>query len=260
MSSANAPIEALILAGRRTGETDPLAGVENVAHKALLTAGGKPLIARVVEALAHSGRIGIIRIAAPEDVRAEISDALSAFTGWTFAKPEISPAATIYASIEQMDTSSGLIVTTCDHALLTSEMVREFLDDAHLHGAAAACVEKENYERRFPQSQRTFITLKDFAFSGANLFWFADPSASALAAFWRRLEQNRKKPLKMARQIGLLTALTYFMGAMTKRRLEATLRKKTGVHAALVTLQTPEAAIDVDKPADLALVRKLLGD
>ncbi|MCA8888331.1 MAG: nucleotidyltransferase family protein [Parvularculaceae bacterium] len=260
MSSANTPMEALVLAGRRSGEKDPLAGIEDVAHKALLTAGGKTLIARVVEALAHSGRIGVIRIAAPEDVQGAISEALSPFTGWTFTAPESSPAATISAAIEQMGGSGGLVVTTCDHALLTSEMVREFLDDAHIHDAAAACVEKDNYLRRFPDSQRTFITLKGFAFSGANLFWFAGPSAAPLAAFWRRLEQNRKKPLKMAREIGVFTALRYFMGAMTKRRLEATLTKKTGVRAALVTLQTPEAAIDVDKPADLALVRKILED
>ena len=57
------PIDALVLAGRREGEADPLANMENASHKALLLAGGKPLIRRVVEAL-RSAKAQSIQIAA----------------------------------------------------------------------------------------------------------------------------------------------------------------------------------------------------
>ena len=62
VTAADLKIDALVLAGRRDGEIDPLAGVENVPHKALLVAGGKPLILRVIEALKSSGRIDRIAI------------------------------------------------------------------------------------------------------------------------------------------------------------------------------------------------------
>jgi CTP:molybdopterin cytidylyltransferase MocA len=258
VTNAALSIDALVLAGRRAGETDPLAGVENVPHKALLIAGGKPLIRRVIEALKASARIEKIAIAAPDDVRAPIDAALAGIEGWSFADPAGSPASTALAAMASAPDGRGLLVTTCDHALLTADMVRRFLDAATKSDAAAACVERAVYEQRFPGSKRTFIRLKDFSFSGANLFWFAGARAKGLADFWRGLEANRKNPAAMARAIGVFTALSYLTGSMTKAGLEATIRKRTKVAARLIPLSTAEAAIDVDKPQDLDLVRKIL--
>jgi CTP:molybdopterin cytidylyltransferase MocA len=257
-STDDLPVDALVLAGRRSGETDPLASVDNVPHKALLIAGGKPLIRRVVEALQSSKRISSIRIATPHDVRDAMSAALTGISGWTFSEAEGSPAKTVLTSIEQVSSDRALLVTTCDHALLTGPIVRAFLGEAMKSDAAAACVSREVYEARFPNSRRTFIRLKDIHFSGANLFWFAGARAKGLADFWRRLEAKRKNPAAMAREIGLFTALSYLAGQMTKDGLERTIRRKTKVEARLVPLQTPEAAIDVDKPEDLVLVRSIL--
>ena len=185
-------IDAVVLAGRRAGEIDPLAGVENVPHKALLVAGGKALIRRVIEALRASGRIDHIAIAAPADVRDAIAAALGGVDGWTFRDTSGSPASTALAALTEAPGARGLLVTTCDHALLTPDMIRRFLDEARKSDAAAACVERGVYETRFPGSKRTFITLKDLQFSGANLFWFAGAATLAvtLAMFWRRTSRQ----------------------------------------------------------------------
>lgn len=258
LSAADIPIDALVLAGRRSGEIDPLASVDNVPHKALLVAGGKPLIRRVVEALASSKRIASIRIAAPEDVRGVIGAALDGLGDWHFVDAEGSPAKTVLASIEGLAGDRGLLVTTCDHALLSADMIRAFLKEAQAGDAAAACVDRKVYEVRFPGSRRTFIRLKDLSFSGANLFWFAGARAKGIADFWRRLEAKRKNPAAMAREIGVLTALAYLTGQMTRKGLERTIQRRTKVNVRLVPLPTAEAAIDVDKPEDLALVRNIL--
>ncbi len=258
VSIAEMPIDALILAGRRTGEVDPLAAIDDVPHKALLVAGGKPLIRRVVEALKMSKRAAAIRIAAPEDVREALAAALRGIDGWSFVNAEGSPAATVLAAIEGLGGERGLLVTTCDHALLSGEMIRTFLSQARKCDAAAACVDRGVYAARFPESRRTFIRLKDLSFSGANLFWFAGARAKGLADFWRRLEAKRKNPAAMAREIGVLTALSYLAGQMTVADLESVIRRKTKVEAKLVPLPMPEAAIDVDKPDDLVLVRNIL--
>jgi CTP:molybdopterin cytidylyltransferase MocA len=252
------PIDALILAGRRAGETDPLAGLEGVAHKGLLIADGAPLIARAARAVAGASLGGEIRIAAPEDMRDAFAAALSPIEGWRFIDPQPSPAASVVDAIETAAGDRPLLVTTCDHALLTDEIVRAFIQGAAGADAAAACVPKDIYEARFPGSRRTFVKLKDFAFSGANLFWFRGAAAKPLAAFWRRLEQKRKNPLAMAMAIGPFAALSYARGAMTKSGLEALIEKRAGVAARLVALQYAQAAIDVDKPEDLDLVRKIL--
>lgn len=258
VTNADLKIDALILAGRRSGEIDPLAGVENVPHKALLIAGGKPLIRRVVDALKGSGRIDRLMIAAPDDVRGPIGAALESLDGWTFVDTAGSPASTALAHLDAAAPERGLLLTTSDHALLSPEMVRRFLDEARKSDAGAACVDRATYEHRFPGSKRTFIKLKDLQFSGANLFWFAGARAKGLADFWRRLEAKRKKPLDMAREIGVFTALSYLTGSMTKAGLEKTIRQRTKVDVRLVALPNAEAAIDVDKPQDLDLVRKIL--
>lgn len=257
VSYAGLPIDALVLAGRRGSEADPLADIDGVPHKALLVAGGKPLIRRVVEALRGSDRIAHVRIAAPGDVRAPIASALEGVGDWSFTDPAGSPASTVLAAVETL-ADRGLLVTTCDHALLTAQMIQAFLDRAQSADAAAAGVERAAYEARFPGSKRTYVRLKDFNFSGANLFWFAGARAKGLADFWRRLEANRKNPAAMAREIGAFTALSYLAGQMTKAGLERTIRRKTGVEALLVPLGAAEAAIDVDKPEDLVLVRNIL--
>jgi len=258
VTAADLKIDALVLAGRRPGEIDPLAGVENVPHKALLVAGGKPLIRRVIEALTASARIERIAVAAPADVREAIGAALSGLDRWAFTDPAGAPAGTALAHLDGAPAGRGLLVTTCDHALLSADMVRRFLDEAMKADAAAACVDRTTYEQRFPGSRRTFIKLKDLSFSGANLFWFSGARAKGLADFWRRLEAKRKRPLDMAREIGAITALSYLTGQMTKAGLERTIRQRTKVDARLVILPAAEAAIDVDKPEDLELVRKIL--
>lgn len=257
-SNVAARVDALVLAGRRRGEADPLASIDNVPHKALLIAGGRPLIRRVADALKSSGRVARIRIAAPEDVRAAIADALKGVDGWEFVDAAGSPANTVLSALEALVGDEALLVTTCDHALLTGDMIRSFLSSAVVSEAAAACVDRAVYEARFSQSRRTFVQLKDLSFSGANLFWFAGARAKGLADFWRRLEAKRKNPAAMAAEIGVFTALSYACGQMTKAGLEKTIRRKTGVDARLVPLATAEAAIDVDKPEDLVLVRSIL--
>lgn len=258
LSRADAPVDALVLAGRRRDEADPLAAIDDVPHKALLLAGGKPLIRRVVEALIASRRIQSIRIAAPEDVRAPIQAALEGLDGWAFAGVAGSPASTVAAAIDAASLERALLVTACDHALLSAEMIRSFLDQARKADAAAACVDRAVYEARFPGSRRTFVRLHDLSFSGANLFWFAGARAKGLADFWRRLEAKRKNPAAMAFAIGLIPALSYATGMMTKDALERTIRRRTKVDARLVLLPIAEAAIDVDKPEDLVLVRNIL--
>jgi molybdopterin-guanine dinucleotide biosynthesis protein A len=259
-AAANRSITALVLAGQRPAAENPLAGVEGCEHKGLLEAGGRPLIARVADALAAAGDIASIKIAAPAEYRSMLTEALAGRERWSFVAASTTPAATILAALDEPWARQGFLVTTCDHALLTPVIVEEFLRGARGAEAAAGCVEQAIYQSRFPGSRRTFIKLRDFSFSGANLFWFSGPGARNLVAFWRRLELKRKKPLAMALEIGLGTALWYATGNITRASLELLIRRRTGVAAKLIALTAAEAAIDVDKPEDLTLVRRLIAE
>ncbi|GAB4524616.1 MAG: nucleotidyltransferase family protein [Amphiplicatus sp.] len=260
MSAASPPLAALVLAGRRRGD-DPLAEAADGEHKAFLDIAGKAMIARVIESLAATPGLGEILLAAPDDVREKLAARLDPRLAARIRRlpAEDSPAASALAALDANAPGTELLLAASDHPLLTPAMIDEFLAGARRDGvdAAAACVTRETLEAAYPGAPRTFIRLRNFAFSGANLFWFKGARARPLVAFWRRIEAERKNPARMARIIGPGAGLLYLAGMLTKERALAMIEARTGVRAALVPLSVAEAAIDVDKPADLDLVRRI---
>lgn len=252
------PITALVLAGRRAHGQDPLAGI-NVPHKALLEFAGKPMIRSVLTALAQAPQVGRIIIAAPSDIHDQLRSAAGDIE-IDFIPAQASPAASITAGLDAVGGDAALLVTTCDHALLLPQMVSSFMSGAQTSGAdvAAACVTQSDYAAAFGDAPRTFVRLSDFVFSGANLFLINPPRGRGLITFWTRLEANRKKPLTMAKQLGLWTGLRYLMGRLSKAAALDVIEAKTGARCALIALSDASAAVDVDKPADIALVQSVL--
>jgi hypothetical protein len=68
-----------------------------------------------------------------------------------------------------------------------------------------------------------------------------------------------KRPVAMLQQLGLGYALRYRLGRLPLEEAMARLAELSGARLAVVALTDGRAAIDVDKPADLALVQRLIG-
>lgn len=254
--SGSPHLTALVLAGRRPGPPDPMEAAEGVAHKAFIDIDGKPMIARVFETLDKVEAVSDILVAAPEDQH-EALGALAREKKPRFLPASGTPATTVHDALQKV--SGSLLVTTSDHPLLAPAMVNFFLRriDVSALGAAAACVDSRTYEALYAGARRTFIRLSDFAFSGANLFWFRKETAEPLLVFWRSLEAKRKNPIAMAAAIGPGALALYAVGRLSSEGLVKTIRERTGVSARLIQLPQAEGAIDVDKPEDLDLVRRI---
>ena len=123
-----------------------------------------------------------------------------------------------------------------------------------------------NYDERlhsvlagFPDTRRTWLRFRDGAFSGCNLFLLAETEGAARAVgFWRRVEAERKRPLAMARLLGPLTLLRFALGRLALRDALDALERRCGARLAAVEMPFADAAVDVDKPADLALAEAAL--
>lgn len=256
-------VTALILAGSR-GPGDPLALAANVSHKALIPIHGTPMLARVLNALlaarqsGHVGRIGIC--IERDDILQELARRGADFT----SQPDIeilpakaSPAASTAAAIKTLGTP--LFMTTGDHALLRPEWVRYFLEHAPQEVDVAAAIAMEMVVRKAtPETRRTFLRFSDGAFSGCNMFYLHTPSAEGLAEFWRELEAERKNPLQLLKRLGFTFAARYALGTLSRQDALKRLSEMTGASGALVEMPFGECAVDVDKPQDLELVRKML--
>ncbi|MEO0410886.1 MAG: nucleotidyltransferase family protein [Pseudomonadota bacterium] len=250
------PIPALILAGRRAAGTDPMV-LGNAAHKAFLPLNDRPMLDYVLSALSSSPGVGPISISAPGD----LGEGFAAHApGATLLPAQTSPARSIQSALGRFQDAPAVLVTTCDHPLLTPAIISEFLSRAETANADAAigCVTKDVFQASFPEAKRTFIRLKDLEFSGANLFLLKPRQATGLMAFWATLEANRKSPLTMARMIGVGIGIRYLLGWLTLEQMTAGVLKRSGTRCAMVPLDHPRAAIDVDKPADIALAASLL--
>jgi GTP:adenosylcobinamide-phosphate guanylyltransferase len=229
---------ALVLAGSRRGEGDPVARYRHVRHKSLATAGGVPLLVRVVRALTASPRIGRLLISV---LTSAASLSRSVADGFTASRPP-------------------LLVTTADHALLDPRMLAAFLDAAEAPGVdvAAGMAPEAVIAARFPETRRTYLRFRDGGYSGANLFALRTPAAERAIAFWERVERDRKQPWRLARALGPALLVGYLLRRWTLDQAMARVSKRLGIRAAAVAIPIAEAAIDIDKPADLDLVEAIL--
>ncbi len=258
----SAPLPALVLAGSRRGEADPVARAAGVPHKALAPVGGRPMLARVLRVLLAEPRIGTVLVStdAPELLAAHPELApLLADPRVRLLESRASVSASVLAALERC--GGPLLVTTADHALLDRRILGRFLDLATRAGGdvAAAVVPRSVFLRRFPAARRTWWRFREDGYSGANLFLLRTPTARRLVEGWRRLERERKRPWKIVVALGPHLLLAYLLRRLTLARAAAALSRRFGAELRPVVLDLPEAAVDVDRPEDLHLAEELLG-
>jgi hypothetical protein len=154
-----------------------------------------------------------------------------------------------------------LLVTTGDHPLLEAGWIAQLVAETPADAEVAVMLaERARVERAAPDTHRTWLTFADGQWSGCNLFLLARPGAERAIAAWKQVEADRKRPWRIARRLGLGTLWSYWRGKLTLAEAIERLGRTLGVKAALVAASDGRAAIDVDKPEDLALVRRLAGD
>ncbi len=246
------PFNALVLAGSRSG-VDAVAAYAGVGHKALITLQGKTLLARVVGALGAAGAARIAVISSHPDVRGE-----ALRLGVDVIDEAAGPSLSVKRGAEVLGTP--VLVTTADHALLEGDWVRHFLAEIPADVDVAALVAaRATVEAAAPETQRTWLKLADGHWSGCNLFWLSNGQSLGVIDLWRRVEAERKRPWRMAQILGPGMLLQYATGRLALKDAAARLGRLAGVTAAIVETPYGLASVDVDKAADLDLVRKIVG-
>nr|WP_306300150.1 nucleotidyltransferase family protein [Erythrobacter sp. LQ02-29] len=242
---------ALILAGDR-GESDPVAQAAGVPAKALADVAGRPMLARVVDALREAGAIRIAVVASNEAVMT-LARNLECETIPAAPGPSES-AARGFALL-----GAPMLLTTADHALLRPEWISDFR--AAIDPAADVSVllaRRQAVEAAVPQTRRTYLRFSDGDWSGCNLFHFASERSVAAFSLWQEVERDRKRPWRIVRRLGPGLLVRYFLGRLALFDAMAHLGERAGLRAEAVACPHGLAAVDVDKPEDLALVRQRL--
>lgn len=251
---------ALVLAGQRPG-VDPVAAHFGQAAKALIPVAGEPMLSRVLHALAAAPQIARIIVLA-QNAPALLADPALA---WAAHDPRITPrvsGSTISGSVLEAinDHTIGLpvLVTTADNVMLNPATITEFLAGAGASDVSVAMVERSRLEAAVGPNRRTWLTFKDGAVTGANLFALTAPAAANALQFWERVEQDRKSVLRLAAHFGPVLMLKLLTRRLTLHAALAAAGAKLGASAVPVLLSDGRMGVDVDKPEDHTLAERLL--
>ena len=255
-------VTALVLAGSRRGESDPVARYRQVSAKCLATAGGVPLLVRVLRALTampeDRPRSGVARRSADPrpSARAELAGLWPIACAFCAARRASAGPSLRHSSSQGRRCSSPpptmpCSIRPCSRISLRAPSVQEPMSP---FGVAAAATIRASY----PDTRRTYLRFRDGGYSGANLFLLRTTAAARAIDFWRRIERDRKAPWRLARAFGPILLVAYLLRLATLAQAMALVSRRMGIRVAAVVMPTAEAAIDVDKPADLDLVESIL--
>jgi GTP:adenosylcobinamide-phosphate guanylyltransferase len=262
MSEPSQLFTAIILAGARpTG--DPVAEAAGVPCKAFIPVGGRPMVLRVLDALDASRQIGTRILCGPPQESIEQQPDLKARIAegrLKWVAGQSTPSLSTHHVLQSLSDNTPVLVTTADHALLSTKIIDYFCTEALKAGCDVA-VGLASYRKvisAFPETRRTALKFRDGSYCGCNLFGFLNPQSYRAAQFWRRIEQERKNPLKMMRILGWRPVLRYLVGKMSLNDALGYLSKQMGLRAGAVMLPFPEAAVDVDTVEDWKFVQALI--
>jgi GTP:adenosylcobinamide-phosphate guanylyltransferase len=248
----------LVMAASR-GPGDPVAESHDLSHKCLVPVAGETMLGRVLGTLERSPHVGrvAVSIESPDVINRDIDLAARDITVIPSAA---SPCASVLAALDDLDDPWPVLVTTADHPLLSPAMVDHLCDAALESGAdvAVALAPASKILADYPDAKRTFLPFRGERYSGCNLFALMTPRAARAVDFWRGMEAHRKHPWRLFRAFGAVAVIRFLAGGMTLTAALAAASRRLGVTAAAITMPFAEAAIDVDKPDDLALVEKIL--
>jgi len=249
-------ITALVLAGSRPG-SDPLLDGTGLATKALLSVGGKPMLAHVLGTLARSPEIGRTLVYA-QQTEALAGDPVIAddARGITW----IDHQGTIADAIQDHLARHGqpVLVTTADNVLLTPAMIAQFLRDAGQADVAVGLVERRRVEAAGHSTERTWLMFRAGQWSGANLFLLGGPQVLPLVDFWRGFEQDRKKGWKLLSAFGPVLLLTAALRLIDIHAFATRIARRFGLRGKVVPMEAAEACIDADKPSDIPVIEAIL--
>jgi CTP:molybdopterin cytidylyltransferase MocA len=252
----------VVLAADR-GPADPVAREVGAPCKSFVPVEGRPMVLRVLDALAVAREIDGLIVCGPSQALLTKEPELHALVESgeiRWVPNQTTPSSSTYHVLGLLPHDVPVRVTTSDHALLNSEMVDYFCCEARNTGCdiVIGLASHDRVLRAYPETRRTATRLRDGSFCSCNLFAFLTPRARKAAEFWRKWEDSRKKPWRMIRAIGWTVVLRYLLGMLSLVEGLSGISKRMGLKAGAVILPFPEAAIDVDKVSDWRLAEGIV--
>lgn len=245
---------AFVLAG--TKEKGPLEITANVENKALIMIKDRPIIEYIIDALNNSENIDKILVVGPKDelypyIGKKVEEILD---------PGNSILENMEIGLNYFNSENNLLLLTSDIPLITSQAIDEFIEKCIEKEADIGypIITKENIIKKYPETIRTYVKMKEGVFCGGNILFFKPEIFFQKKALIKELFDNRKTTWKNAKILGLKIILKYLFKTLTLDEIEKKVTKLIGCKSVAVMVSSPEIMIDLDKLSDLEFIQQYL--
>jgi CTP:molybdopterin cytidylyltransferase MocA len=261
MGISHPSFTAVVLAADRF-QPDAVAQAAGVGAKAFAPVNCIPMVLRVIDALQTAQAVdAIVLCGPPADIVETVPDLIRKLENgaiqWVANRPTPSTSAAL--AMQQIPAEKPVLLTTADHALLRAEIVDFFCREsiASGHDVLVGLARYQEVMAAFPGMRRTATRFQDGPFCGCNLFGFPTARGRSATAFWRQVEQERKRPWRMISRLGLMTVMRYLAGKLSLQAGLTKISRRLGIQAGAIILPYPEAAVDVDTVADWHFAQRI---
>ena len=258
-------MDAIVLAGGSVSPDDPLAEHAPDGVKCLTEVAGKPLVQWTLDALdATAGIERVVVVGLPHDAPLTSRRQLLRLPAEGDMIASIQAAADMLtrAGDGPAGTADGghALVVAGDAPLIDARVLRWAVDQVRERDpdVALCAVDRPVMEARFPGSKRTYVRLADHELCGGDVAAVRLSVVRTGSDVPQRLSQARKQPWRIALVIGPGTLLALLLRRLRLAEAERRIGRRLGLRAAVLVCPYAEVAMDVDKPAQLALARAAL--
>lgn len=248
---------AIITAGGVIEPNQPFYKLAHGGLKSMISIANKPMVQWVLDALGNStvvDHVVVVGLPQETDLECRLPMTLLPDSGGMFANIRAGAA-----EVQRLDPhSSHAILATADIPALRGEIVDwlvcqcgSFDQDVYF-----TLIEREVMEAQYPGVKLSYTHLKELQVCPGHLHCFRLQAALDETPLWKRLTDSRKSSLRSASLLGYDAMLFLMLRQLSLKDAEAAVCKRLGVLGKAVLCPYPEAGLDVDKPAQLEIMRQ----
>lgn len=244
-------MKAIILAGEgKKGENNFL------QNKATIPMKGIPMISYIVNSLKTSNYIDYLLVVGnQQDLQPIIGKEAD-----HILQQQSSMMDNLMQALNYVKEEKQVLIATCDIPLVHRGAIDHFIEAASQIKADIyyPIVEKKRCTSYYPDARRTYVTLRDGAFTGGNIMLISPRVMKKVRATAELLIKYRKNPIQMSRVLGPRFIIKLLLKRLTIKELEIYIEKRFDIKARAIISQDPEIANDIDKIEDIHLLEKYL--
>ena len=243
-------MDALILAGRK--DIGILENQHKLGNKALLMINNIPMIEYIVDALNQAQEIQNIVVVGPQfDLAPHIEKKVN-----KILESSDSIIENIRIGIDYINNDHEIMVLTSDIPLITGEIIDRFIKKCREYEAFLyyPLIAQENILKKYPETIRSYATLKDGIFCGGNIVIFSRELFVKNKSLLDELYQKRKDIKKYITLLGMKFMVKYLFKCLTIKEIEERAAKIVGCPVKGIMVVDPEIMIDLDKLSDYELI------